>query len=234
MECAWIWELLALLFLSPTPMQDLVDEGCFLDVEMSLWQMVQYPERENAVWTYRRLPRGMERRKVRWGKANDSFIQISFQVNTIWQSDDWAQLHSCMVTLFTSSLSNLLVTSEGKVREGESRGTAGTQYHVAWENLWCYASCWVVKTVNSEINTFVHKAWFCENPGLEDSKRSLVQMSKHSKIVNFHLQHWLFSHKETWWQAWHCWQAQEEVLSCMGSIYRPYFLHSNNCGRAWF
>lgn len=159
-RCTWRWELLPLLLLSPTPMQDLVDEVFFLDVEMSLWQMLQYPEWKYAIWTYRRLAWGMERRNVRWGKANDSLIHISFQVNATWPSDDWAQLHGCVVTLFTSSLSNLLVTS-GQVREGESKGTAGTHCYVAEENLWCCTSCWVVKTVNSEINTFVHKAWSC-------------------------------------------------------------------------
>lgn len=46
-------EVIAVAFsnshLSPTPMQDLVDEVCILDAEMSLWQMLQYPERENAI-----------------------------------------------------------------------------------------------------------------------------------------------------------------------------------------
>lgn len=48
-KCAWRWELLPLLLLSPNPLQDLVDEVCFLDVEMTLWQTLQYPERKNAI-----------------------------------------------------------------------------------------------------------------------------------------------------------------------------------------
>lgn len=164
-------------------------------------------------------------------RKNDSFIQISFGFMFMPHGSQMAE-HS--YTLFTSSPCSLLVTLEGQVREWR-----GGDY---WDPLSCgigefLVPSFVLGCANSEQwNTFVHGAWFCQNPGLEGKavQRILVQKHKCSKVANFHLQHGLLSYKEMSWQVWDSWQAQEEAFSCMGSIYCPHFLQRNNCGWVWF